>query len=86
MDSKYIVLDDDRGPLQMIIFPPSIIHADVAKKFATSNIKIKSAGFIRRKSSYEDGMFCYGNSISLNVSSNPDIDNILLKRLFCSDN
>lgn len=64
---KYIVINGS----EMIIFPPTLQHKDVA-----GSMCVTSAGFI------EDGK-CYGQSDSLNISSK-ESDNRLLKLIRAS--
>lgn len=68
MNTKYIITEDDR----IIVFPGSIDHS----RF--SNFNPKSAGFIGFGVDYEEGeigIYCYGGSESLGLSSrNEDVE------------
>ena len=63
---KYIVINGS----EMIIFPPTLQHKDVA-----GSMCVTSAGFI-------EGGKCYGQSDSLNISSNAFILSRLWKTPF----
>jgi hypothetical protein len=83
MDPKYIVIDDGMNPVEMIIFPSWKNHKDVFMALNEyNNYELSSAGFIARKNSYSDGMYCYGRSTTLDKDSNPEVDNNLLSSMF----
>lgn len=72
--AKYIMVG--RFP---VIFHPGIQHSDVSVKLLVGKNEIKSAGFIKQT---DDGHFvCYGESTSLGLQSNPEIDSKLVDRL-----
>ena len=62
---KYIVIDDD-GIEKPIIFTGLDQHGDIALKMGKEVI---SAGFI---APHDNGMLCYGESISLKIKSRPE--------------
>jgi hypothetical protein len=81
-DPKYIVFEEMYDypcliSMPMIIFPASINHSTIAKKMECEPI---SAGFVNIKSGS-----CYGISTSLNIKSNPEIDNLLFKSQYKED-
>ncbi|MFW9871723.1 MAG: hypothetical protein ACFFG0_01385 [Candidatus Thorarchaeota archaeon] len=59
------------------MFPPFIKHKDFCKNILKEDDTILSAGFVDLGSKN-----CYGRSSSLNIKSNPDIDNIYLSTLY----
>lgn len=77
-DTKYITFEHwDLGPI-MIVFPAILTHVEMSKRLGTG-FKPVSAGFVYIK----DGVaICHDESVSLDLKSNPDIDNKLAKRLF----
>lgn len=78
MEAKYICaeLSSAAGTcFGAIIFPSFMSHAVVARKLG---IKAKHAGMCRRDS---DGWHCYGESVTLQVRSDPDDDASLLNRM-----
>ena len=74
-DAKYIVWDDPMCGYTMILFPPTLTHADVAQRLGIIN-DIWSAGFANCEAGY-----CYGESISLKKKYDPKTDDHLLSRL-----
>lgn len=73
---KYIIIDENKSP---ILFGKLVIHSDVAKPFDT----IKSAGFC--KISFQNNKLkikCFGESSTLNIKSNPEEDEKLIKESF----
>ena len=73
MTTKYVVLKEaGHKPPTLIIFPSWLLH----KEFQFMG-EIISAGFINMKAKC-----CYGESISLNIKSDPEKDNCLLRLLF----
>jgi len=72
MKVKYVVINY-HGDDTMIIFPGYIQHATMAK----IGCVIISAGFVNMKTKA-----CYGESVSLKVKSDPELDNILLEEFF----
>ncbi|WP_316734420.1 hypothetical protein [Pedobacter aquatilis] len=68
---KYIVVSG-----HPVIFPNELIHADVASEYADN---VDSAGFVVLECSCKGlEVTCLGESTSLNVSSNPKIDELLI--------
>lgn len=67
MKTKYVVIKSTICPA-LIVFPEYIFHS-----IFNSMGKIISAGYVNLKTKC-----CYGESISLNLKSNPEEDNILL--------
>ncbi len=79
MNPKYIVFEEIYDypciiDIPMIIFPASINHSTIARKIGYKPI---SAGFLNMKKEK-----CFGESISLNIKSNPEIDTKLFKIQF----
>jgi len=68
---KYIRI---KGVSGIVLFPPSLIHADVARGH-----DVESAGFVDLKN-----MECFGQSISLELSSDP-LDTKILRHMFGGD-
>jgi hypothetical protein len=64
---KYIVVDN-AGLKSMVIFGPEWQHDVVAKSLGR---KVLSAGFIDIES---DAVLAFGESVSLDIKSNPTID------------
>jgi len=70
---KYIVIEERNSP---IIFEKVLLHSDVAKSLGN----IKSAGFlILSIHGNKIKIKCFGESTTLNISSNPVEDEILIK-------
>lgn len=70
---KYVVLNEN----EIVLFPSTMSHSDLQKLG-----RITSAGFVRRR---DDGvMIAYGESESLGLKCNPDMDqdhlDVLLKQ------
>lgn len=82
MNNKYIVIDDG-DVISMIIFSSHINHRDIFYGIKKTNLNCKaiSAGFIQRKTSYCNDIYCYGESQSLKIKSNPKQDNALLDQI-----
>ena len=75
---KYIIFDwPERGKIP-IIFPSSIYHWEIAKSIQSvfPDVSPVRAGFVGE--SFE----CSGSSDTLQLRSNPIIDNILIRSLF----
>lgn len=76
MKLKYVMFEDrNLGPVPLV-FPTVLVHADVARRYGG---KVVSAGFVQVS---EDALgrpefHCYGESISLNVKSDPKDSKIL---------
>lgn len=77
MKTKYIIVSDNTGMEQIVIFSQFMNHNDVARGI---HGKVISAGFIAI-SSDNDGpvIICYGRSESLNIDSRPDEDVLIAK-------
>jgi hypothetical protein len=75
-ESKYIIADI-YGVTMPIVFPELLVHADVADALGARN-KVIGAGFCTVD---DEGYHCYGESTSLNVKSNYDVDSKLLNRM-----
>lgn len=67
-DWKYVLMDFPIGGYVIIIFPPVITHADVAKGFPGA--EAVSAGFIKLDE-FGKELICYGKSDSLKLMSKP---------------
>lgn len=74
-DWKYICLDLDGGTV--VLFPPTMTHADVAARFQPS--QAESAGFVRFDETSRR-FVCYGRSESLKLTTKAD-DAVFVNRL-----
>mgnify|MGYP001583685280 CR=1 FL=1 len=74
-DWKYITFEDYYTGMVMVVFPSGLIHAQVARSLCGGRDAVKSAGFVSAD------LTCYGLSESLNIVSNPEVDNKLLAKL-----
>jgi hypothetical protein len=73
---KYIIIEKNDIP---IIFPLDVFHSDVSLNLGT----IKSAGFcILNLKCHEIDVKCFGESTSLNIKSNSDLDEKVIKNKF----
>lgn len=75
MASKYIVIADPNGNENIIVFPATMVHSDVAmclEKSKQACFETVSAGFV------DEFMSCYGESSSMRLKSRPE-DTLLLK-------
>lgn len=79
--AKYVVISRN-GEERMIVFPYSIAHKYVSKKFEPEN-QVVSAGFVRFN---PECPTCYGRSDSIGISSRPHIDSMLAKKHFGDEN
>lgn len=86
---KYIVLKHKDGEEFLITFPnhPKMVHKHMVEAVKSIRVdcgfgqwnrefresKVVSAGFV------DSSGYCYGESMSLNIESRPDIDTELLK-------
>lgn len=68
---KYIIVDTGA-----ILFGESTTHSQVAEGFD----KVYSAGFV--KIGGQEGIWCYGQSTSLGIVSNPPKDSQIIRDLF----
>lgn len=75
-NSKYIVFDDGLNDYP-VIFPHFVQHDTIAG--AMSPRKPISAGFVRVHP--EGYIEAYGESISLKLKSNPEVDDLLLTKM-----
>jgi hypothetical protein len=73
--AKYVITE-----CGFAIFSENLVHADIAKAMSSSG-DVQSAGFLSLDTSVIE---VYGESISLDVASQPD-DSILLKKLLQSE-
>ena len=83
MSMKYIVVDYGYSE-DMIIFPSTTNHKDMAEKF--KDFPIVSAGFVK----YDDcvtlnPVYCYGESTTLHLTCRKERDNFLLRSAISSD-
>lgn len=77
---KYIVLHIPMAGPTMIVFPPTLSHGDMQRKFSPS--QAVSAGFVMFDSTKNE-FHCYGKSDSLGLESDPgdaELANRLLGR------
>lgn len=76
METKYIAFDDG---ITVVVFPSWLNHTDVARVGGVFAIRPISAGFVQKN---DDGTFtAYGESITLNLKSDPKLDSKLLNKL-----
>lgn len=80
-DWKYVLLDFPIGGYTIILFPPTISHADMANGFPGA--EPVSAGFLRLDE-FKKELICYGKSDSLGLASKPG-DAIYANRLLRTD-
>lgn len=73
MELKYIIIKNNMGIEDIVLFPKSLIHSDVS-----AGRDVFGAGFCRIPT---DGSkpYCYGESISLQVESRCDVDSGILR-------
>lgn len=76
MDPKYICFERAHGCADMVIFPATGQHSDMAKALRLEKSEIVSAGFV----SLEHHK-CYGESTSLGRRAEPE-DTQIYRRLF----
>ena len=72
MTAKYIVYD-----YAIYIFPPHVNHADFARRNRFKHEEINGAGFIV----CDDSISCFGESVSLKVTSRNKEDTLIAKRM-----
>lgn len=83
---KYVVGRLPDNSEQMLVFPSSLIHADIAYAMRGRYVVIVGAGFIhdthdrRENWNSDDETFCHGESVSLGIRSRGDADTELLMR------
>lgn len=93
MDWKYVVIEciDEHDAIYEypIIFPKEIVQFDMSKAILGITdlkenyiAKIVSAGFLNMT---PEGVFCYGESESLGVSSREEIDSELIENMGRND-
>lgn len=75
-DTKYIVFESLDHDEIMVVFPAFIAHLEMSQRVKWKPV---SAGFVYIKNGVA---ICHDESISLDLKSNPDRDNILAKRLY----
>lgn len=76
---KYIVVESVDVGHGVILFDDAIAHNEMAKG-VPGFIKVHSAGFIRlTKKDEKYDIECYGQSVSLNIKSEPEFDTYLVK-------
>ena len=66
MDSAKYIMFNNHSMKVPIIFPCTVSHAEMANHFP--RWEVVSAGFVQWT---KDGIFAYGDSITLKVKSNP---------------
>lgn len=79
-NTKYIMFDWPGKGMIPIVFPASIEHSTIKNIVCTEHTGITavSAGFVKNSNGR---FYAVGYSQSLNLNSNPDIDNIYLNIL-----
>ena len=75
--SKYIVSRNLFGP-SMFIFPLTVKHNEMADSLKLTEEDIMSAGFVDT-CEVSKHVYCHGESISLGITANPDVDNKIVK-------
>ena len=78
--SKYIVINIS-GVKTPIVFPETSVHSDIADALGGKG-RVLGAGFCTVD---QDGYHCYGESISLNIKSNYELDSRLLNLMLGVD-
>jgi len=78
--AKYVMFDTFSGYVP-IIFPPTLSHAELRNKFP--NWDVVSAGFVQWE---EEGIFAYGDSVSLNKKSRPEDTNYIRRYMGLAPN
>lgn len=75
---KYIIFDRGNDIKYPVIFSKTITHKEIAEKI---NLEIISAGFIDFEEYIADDfkLYCYGESLGLNVKSRGKIDTKLIE-------
>mgnify|MGYP007134672514 CR=1 FL=1 len=82
MASKYIIIADPSGNENIIVFPATMVHKDVAWCLAKSKqacFETVSAGFV------DEFLNCYGESSSMGLRSRPEDTNLLRSSLGMND-
>lgn len=69
-EMKYIMVDE----IFPIIFQTYLVHKDIAHGVRSN--PVTSAGFVQRDA--EGNYHCYGESVSLNIKSNPEMDSKII--------
>lgn len=76
---KYVVVETTDTGYATILFDDSIAHNEMAA-VVPGFIKVHSAGFIKlTKKDEKYDIECYGQSVSLNIKSEPEFDTYLVK-------
>lgn len=74
-EMKYIIPEDYKAP---ILFHSLYTHADIAQQHG----KCISAGFVQITAKDNKVVVsCYGESVSLKLKSNPEVDNKLITKM-----
>lgn len=71
---KYITYHSHIGPIAIITFPEFIPHYDMAVQLGIKKLDLISAGFV------SGDLKCYGESIGLDLKSDPEQDTNMLLR------
>ena len=72
---KYIITKKYQAP---ILFSPVFSHNEIAER----HVEILSAGFAQiTADNRKVDVCCFGESISLNIKSNPEVDAKLIKKM-----
>lgn len=77
--AKYIVYELPDKTKDMIIFSPRLKHSDVAKRLLNGRYSVVSAGSV---DIYEGKIKCFGESLSLGVSSRGNRDAFVATQTF----
>ena len=75
---KYIVYDDHYRGFLPYIFALAVQHSDFASQMGFQKERIRSAGMVTIGS---NGPRCFGNSLTLGVSVDPDDQDLILRHL-----
>ena len=79
-ESKYIIASIG-GVQTPVVFSENLVHADVAMALAGYG-RVSGAGFCIVD---DEGYHCYGESTSLNIKSNYEVDSKILNRMLGVD-
>lgn len=75
---KYIVFSETDGREYPVVFPSMWRHEEVARSFASPNLQIVAAGFIRI--AQDASITCRGTSVSLDIRARPERDSLLISQ------
>ncbi len=76
---KYVVIENTFSGEEIFLFSPCINHREFANRIGG---QVVSAGFVGHSSKTRCGLYPYGESVSLKLSSRPTEDQRLLDSMF----